>query len=437
MKLQPKNFILFVIVLIGAYCLTTIMTPKILFWHGQTLYNNKNYIGAITYIKKALIFQPDNHEYRYYFVKSLSEIKPTYKVQKLMYEIANSEKDDSANFLAKEKITEWRRNIHANIGNNYIEQAPADSNVIRWNKSSFPLKIYIDNSTLENLPDYYKSAISRALSQWDKSVDFVSFTSTEKKSDAQILLYLKKMPDNVCAEGICKFVTGYTSPKISGHRLKNMTITIYDKNPIGEYFSDKEIYNTVLHELGHALGIMGHSYSTSDLMYMQAQGKDSIFTPYREDFHYLSGNDVNTLTLLYMLEPNITDTPPNDDEKLIFTPIILGSKKEIAEKKLEEAQDYIKSSPNLAAGYINLAGAYADLKEYKKALVSLESALDNAGTAEETYLIYYNFAYIYINMEKYAAALDYARLAHKIHPTQEVIELLNIIEYNRQIKSEN
>ena len=434
MSLKTKDLFLGIIVIIAAYCITTILTPKILFWRGIALYNDKNYASAINYLKKALIFQPDNQDYRYYFVKSLAGLKPTYKVQKLMYKIANDDKDDSANFLAKEKIAEWKRNIHENIGNNYIEQAPSDANIIRWNKNSFPLKVYIDTENLQTLPDYYKSAISRALSQWDNSVDFVSFETTDKKSKAEILILLAQMPDNVCDDnGYCKFVVGYTSPKISGHKLKNMTITLYDKNPVGEYFSDKEIYNVVLHELGHALGIMGHSYSTNDLMYMQTQENDSIFTPYREDFHYLSGNDVNTMTLLYMLEPTITDKFPENKKGLIFTPIILGSREEIAQKKLEEAMDYIKSSPNLAVGYINLAGAYADLKQYKKALAALENALDNANTDNEKFIIYYNYAYIYMNVKKYDAALEYAKLAEKIQPSQDVIELISVIEHNMNI----
>ena len=226
---------------------------------------------------------------------------------------------------------------------------------------------------------------------------------------------------------------GYTTPKTTGRKLQKMTITIYDKNPRGEYFSDKEIYNTVLHELGHALGIMGHSYSSSDLMYQQTQNNRSIFALYREDFHYLSGNDVNTLKLLYMLEPTITDKVSKDKEALIYTPILLGSPEERAQQKVKEALDYINTSPEIAVGYINLAGAYADLKQYKKALEALQSALDVANTDNEKFVIYYNFAYIYLNTEKYDAALEFAELAQQIQSTQDIIELISVIKHNQNI----
>lgn len=425
---------MYLLIFMAAYYATTFFAPKLCFLKWKSLYNSGKYEQSYKYIKKALTFAPNNTDYRYYIVQTLSELKPTYKVQKEVYKYAHSNIDDGAKILANEKINEWQKNIHSNIGNNYIEQAPSDTNIIRWNKESFPLKIYIDTESLSNLPDYYKSAVVRAVNQWEKSVDFISFKTTDKKSEAQILILFEKLPENICEGSVCKYVVGYTHPKISGKKLKNMTITLYDKNPKDEYFSDKEVYNTVLHELGHALGIMGHSYSTDDLMYQEAQNTNNIFIKYREDFHYLSGNDVNTMKLLYMLEPTITDKPSATKKGLIYTPIILGSPQEMASKKVEEAKDYIKTSPGIAVGYINLAGAYADLKEYDKALSALQSALDLANTDQEKFVIYYNYAYVYLNMGKYDSALNYAKLADQIMQTEDVRELISIIEHNRSIK---
>lgn len=433
MNLKPRVLLLYLLVLFVAYYATSSLVPKLCFLKWKSLYNKGNYEQSYKYIKKALSFKPEDTDYRYYFVKTLTELKPVYGVQKEMYRFARSSKDDGAKILAIEEISEWKTNIHENIGNNYIEQAPSDSNIIRWNKNSFPLNVYLDINNLNKLPDYYKSAISRALNQWEKSVDFVSFQITDKKSDAQLIILFDELPDDICDGNVCKFVVGFTNPKVSGKKLKNMTITLYDKNPRGEYFSDKEIYNTVLHELGHALGIMGHSYSTDDLMYQETQNQDSIFAKYKEDFHYLSGSDVNTLHLLYMLEPTITDKPSNSKKGLIFTPIILGTPEEMAAKKVEEAKDYIKSSPGIAVGYINLAGAYADLKEYNKALGALQSALDLANSDQEKFVIYYNYAYLYMNLKKYDSALKYAKLAAQIQSTEDVLELISIIEHNQAI----
>ena len=432
MSLKTRDIFLGIIVIIAAYGITTIITPKIFFWKGMNLYNNKNYSAAIGYIKKALILRPDNTDYRFYFVKSLSELKPTYEVQKIMYKFATNKKDDGATILANEKIAEWKRNIHENIGNNYIEQTPSDSHIIRWNKNSFPLKVYID--TMNSVPDYYKSAISRALNQWDKSVDFVAFTLAEKQSDAQISILFAPIPENVCDNDskICKFVVGYTTPKTTGRKLQKMTITIYDKNPRGEYFSDKEIYNTVLHELGHALGIMGHSYSTDDLMYMSSrETQDKIFTRFRSSFQYLSAKDLNTLRLLYNMTPTITDTPLQeiDREGLIYAPVVLGSAEEIGNQKLKEAENYIKNAPDLPGGYIDLAVAYAQLGKLRKATENLDTALQLAKTDQDKYVIYYNYAVVYLNNNKPDSALKYAQTAQRIKNSEEILDLISNIEH--------
>ena len=282
------------------------------------------------------------------------------------------------------------------------------------------------------MPEYYKDAILKAFNQWDKSIDFIGFKYISNRSDAQIEILLKELPDNICDKnGLCKYVVGYTEPDVRGNTLNKMTITLYDKTPNGDYFSDKEVYNTVLHEIGHALGIMGHSYSTDDLMYMQAQNSTNIFIQYKEDFHYISGNDINTMKLLYMLKPDITDN--SEPEKLIYPPIILGSKEDIAKKKVKEAISYIKSSPDISVGYINLAGAYTDLKQYKKALAALEKALDKSNTDNERFVIYYNFAYIYRDLKQYKAALDYANLAKNIQSSQDILELISIIEHEMSV----
>lgn len=427
MKLSNK--ILAILTVAIVYFVAVSFVPKFYFNKGLSLYKQGNYEKAFDAFKKAHALKPNNIDYRYYYVSSLSELKPTYKTQKMMYEMANGQKDDGAKILANDKIREWKANIKANIGNNYIEQVPSDSNIIRWSKNSFPLKIFINKSNVSNIPDYYISSASRAFAQWQKSVDFVSFTSTDKPHEAQIVINFEPLPKNVCEGEICKYVVGYTNPKTSGKTLKQMIITIYDRNPNNIYFSDKEVYNTILHELGHALGIMGHSYSTDDLMYTQTQEQSSIFAKFRSDFHYLTSNDINTLKLLYMLEPTITDVGENSTDGLIYTPIILGSPEDIAAKKVKEALDYIKASPDLAVGYINLAGAYTELKEYNKAIKALQNALENANADSERFVIYYNFAYVYINLKQYDSAMQYAKLAKSIQASPDILEMIAQIEY--------
>ena len=203
------------------------------FAHGKLAYDKKDYQKAANSLQIALMFNPKHSDYRYYYVRTLSNLDPTYNVQKIIYGISRSKIDDSARSLAEFTVNEWNTTIHQNVGTNYIEQAPSGADIIRWSKDSFPLKVYVDNTSLAHLPSYYKSAISRTFNQWDKSVDFLSFEYVSNPKDANIKILFEPLPDNVCSGRICRYVVGYTTPTIIGNTLKHMTITMYDKDHKG------------------------------------------------------------------------------------------------------------------------------------------------------------------------------------------------------------
>ena len=397
---------------------------------GKFLYNGKFYNASEVYLHSAVLIKPDDPEFRYDYMLTLEELSPTYKVQKAVCEIAYGDTEDPAQRHAAEQITQWKKNIKDQYGETYIEQTPMDSRVLRWDKSSFPLKVYTDKNGLE-IPEYYKSSIASAFSQWDKSIDFIGFETSKDKNDADIIIQFKQIPDNACTENGCRYVVGFTTPTIKGDSLKKMTIVIYDQNPNKEFFSDKEIYNTVLHELGHALGIMGHSYSTDDLMYQNAKEQSSVWAKFRSEFQYITGKDVNTIKLLYTLIPDITNERTENEDVLIYAPVILGSQKDITNKKLKEALNYIDVSPTISVGYINLANAYAELKEHNKAIEALNKALTLSPSDDERYIIYYNLASVYANIGHQNTALKYAELAKKIKSTEEILELISIIKVRK------
>lgn len=418
-----KRVIFLGILLVITICVK-IFLPNYLFYKGKSCYEHGNSKCAIDNLKKAYELNLSNIDYEYYYAKALTTAKADYNVQKELYKLSKNAKSESAKLLAINTIKEWKSRIMYATGNNYIEQAPSDTNIIRWNKESFPLSVYITKEV--GVPDYYDSAIRRSLALWSKSVSFVDFKIVNNKSEAQIIIDIKPLPSDVCNGGICQYVLGYTTPTILGHTLKKMTMTLYDKNPSGMYFADKEIFNTVAHELGHALGIMGHSYSADDLMYPSQSEHNTVYDKFKSDFHSLSGKDINTITLLYRLEPTITDKAP-DKKTVLYTPIVLGDNKDIATKKLEEAEDYIKASPNIAAGYVDLASAYAELGKIKDAEDALQKALSVAKTNDEKSIIYHNLALLNYQSKKYKDAKTYLNQAKQYKMSPELIELENQI----------
>lgn len=352
-----------------------------------------------------------------------------------MFEIASGNQKDSAQQAAQNRISEWQRTILSTIGDNYIEQVPLDNGILRWDTEKFPLKVAITEDNNVNIPPYYKTEILKAFSQWQYSTGFITFATIENSNNADIVVEISNTPSGTCNGQECKYVVGFTTPSYKGEILHKMKIVLYTKDPHGNFFSDKEMYNTILHEIGHALGIMGHSYSTEDLMYMSTDNT-SFYAPYQSSFQYLSSKDINTIRLLYKLAPTITNTSQKDLKKkgLIYAPVVLGTSNQISLRKLKEAQNYIKNAPDIAGGYIDLGIAYAELNKYSEAIKALKKAYKLVKSDEERYMVCYNMAVICMNANNLDDALNYAKEAQEINNSEDIKEVISNIEHAKQTK---
>ncbi len=428
-----KSFFITSIIIVIAALVFVKFLPAYFYSAGERSYKERNYVEAYKNFAAARRLAPSNKDYRYNYVLALAHLKPTLKVQKEMFAISQDNRhDDSARRLAQNQIETWQMKVLSAYGSNYIEQVPLDSHILRWNLKSMPLDVSIETPEGDTLPQYYNEEITKAFMQWQNSTGFIKFNFTDKPTKADIVVKFMALPESNCSASGCKYVVAFTNPTFKGNILKKMTITLYDKDAYGNYFSDKELYNTILHEIGHALGIMGHSYSTDDLMYMSSrETQDKIFTRFRSSFQYLSAKDLNTLRLLYNMTPTITDTPLKeiDSEGLIYSPVVLGSAEEMGNQKLKEAENYIKNAPDLPGGYIDLAVAYAQLGKLRKASENLDKALQLAKTDQDKYVIYYNYAVVYLNNNKPDSALKYAQTAQRINNSEEVRDLISNIEH--------
>ena len=418
---------------------TWLFLPEFFFRRGVSRFEKGDYSGAYKSLTNARLWDKNNSDYRYYYVQTLAKFKPSLKIQKEMFEFANDTKEDGAHVFAGIQVNVWKNNATQIYGTNYIEQAPVNSQIIRWNPKTFPLKVYIDFVANTNYPEYYNEQITKAFMQWVRSSGFISFNFIDKPDKADIVVKFEKLPESNCKKNGCKYVVAHTNPTIKGHQLKKMTITLYDTTVNGEFFSDKELYNTILHEAGHALGIMGHSYSTDDLMYMTNEvntQRNNLFIRYRSDFQYISRQDISTLKLLYNLVPDITNTPISEinTQNLLYPPIILGNMKVASERKLAEAKNYIAKAPNIPNGYIDMGIAYDELGKFDLALEAFQKAFNLATTKDDKFIVLYNLSIMYLNNSKPETALQYAKQAQNIKHNEEIADLISNIEHSMTTK---
>ena len=399
---------------------------------GLADYNAKNYSQAVDSFEKSLASNSVNARSELYLVKSLSKLKPSYTVQKKLYKISKSSVNPASKELAKYAVSQIKKELLSNFSDNYIYNAMQGKEIIRWDIKSFPLKVYFEN--IDEVPAYYKENIFKAMEQWYKRTGFIKYEQTKDKNIAQIYVVFRDINTFECPPNKeCKYTIAYTEPVIDTNNvLKKYNFTFYKTNPKGDHYTRMQVYNTALHELGHTLGIMGHSDNPNDVMYENNDRASDIYSAYRSDSQYLSMRDLRTVALLYSLAPSISDVKNLSPESFFYPPLVLGEDEEIFIKKIHELEKYIKKYPHFASGYINIASVYAEMGDKEKGLSNLKKAESLASSDDEKYMTYYNRSVIYFNSQDYDLAKEAALKAQGVKNTPEIQSIIS--EINELLK---
>ena len=418
-------FFILIILLIIALVYKSPLSAMYNYNKGKELYTGNNYEQSLPYFERALFAAPGDSLMRYSYVLALSKAKPVYSVQKKLYNIAISQPQDEAAETARTRAIVLKHKLLSGLKNNYINNAVYGNDILRWDIRSFPLGIYFENPDI--VPVYYVNNIKNAFNEWAGRTNFIKFKQADNLQDANIVISFKDIPPDACSGSVCSYAVAYTEPEVSGRKLlKRMHLNFYKTNPHNDRFSESEIYNTALHEIGHTLGIMGHSNISTDIMYAEKENSFSYMPSLAAQ--RLSSRDINTLVLLYRIEPTITNTPNLASETFYYAPLIIGEDEERITQKINEYTNYISKYPKISSGYINLASAYADAGEFDRALSILNKGEVYVKSNDEKFLIEYNRAVVYFNQQKYNQALEAAYAAKAIKEDNAVNELINEIK---------
>lgn len=387
-------------------------------------YKKENYEAAANQYQLLAFFNPNDRRYKAKWADSLMGLSFTYENQKRISDFLEMYKGESFAFLLEQKLEKFRADLDLKIGSNYIEKVPLNNQILRWEDDAFPLKVYVSQNN-----EYYNS-IKKAFDYWTYATgNFVSFAYTDDVNEANIKVMLNGTAKSNCDGGGCLYVAALTSPDIKNGLLNAMDMTVYTKDPYGRPVDPDHLHRTVLHEIGHALGMMGHSDNPNSIMFAKANHEKSNY--FQSSRMTLSKQDLNTLNYLYMIVPNISNVPVSelDTKNKIYPNIILGTSEEIIENDIKNAQEYIKNAPDLAVGYLDLGNAYVQGGMYNEALQTYSKAYELSATKDEQYSIVYNMATTCMRMNNYKKALEYAEFARKIKATSEVMQLIHNIKY--------
>ncbi len=371
---------------------------------GNCYYKKNNIAKAQSFYEKS--FAKGNRDAREIYVNSIINSPLTIESQEKLVKIAEDKIQDEASTKAKYFLYDLKREIHNQYPENYIKQAPYNQQIVRWNH--FPVTYAYKNKSDETKE--YISEINKAFSEWEKT-GIVLFEEVEGNAD--IIISFKNNKNKNMEYGR-KYVIAYTVPVINSNTLEKMDVNFYLQDPEGNKFSDNQIYNTALHEIFHALGFMGHSFDSANIMYL-AKDNNALINDTRAS---LTEADKSTLKLLYKIKPDVTNKGELKSEYVPY--LLLGDDEEVNSSKAKEAKNYIYHAPTLPSGYIDLAESLMAEKRYTAAIRNLEKALRLADTNEMKGIIYYNLAVAYFYNEHAQMVYTYLNKAAEIKDSEDI-----------------
>ncbi|HEY9744711.1 MAG TPA: matrixin family metalloprotease [Oculatellaceae cyanobacterium] len=165
----------------------------------------------------------------------------------------------------------------------------AEKHRVRWHAERMPLSVSLQTDPSNTWPDtVVRPLLHMALAQWEAAslgaLSFQMLQTLPSQADLQLFWADETVPGR-------EYEVGHTDRKLQGQWLCQATVTLVTAPAIDARLSSgrrrQRLYSTLLHELGHAIGLE-HSESAADVMHHR--GWQNLC---------LSENDIRRVRALY------------------------------------------------------------------------------------------------------------------------------------------
>jgi tetratricopeptide (TPR) repeat protein len=254
---------------------------------------------------------------------------------------------------------------------NYVGHAISGGRVTHWDPKKMPLNVYItDGSAAPGWSPGMNGMVQTAMNAWQEATyRKVRFLITRQKKDADIVIRWTRV--------LSHNKVGENPFESADNVIVRSDVTVALRHPeSGQALSSQEVYTTILHELGHAIGIQGHSPFPEDIMYFSVNGKQGS---------QLSTRDKNTIRALYSLEADVKNSTlmTTAQSRQYYALLESGMKNQMGEDPKQAIDTYLKAlalNPTDARLHYNLGLAYYATGQTDKAIQSYRqsSRLDSS-----------------------------------------------------------
>ncbi len=171
--------------------------------------------------------------------------------------------------------------------------AVTGNGVFRWSQSSLPIKVFVfDGKSVPGFRPEFKDILASAFEEWiTASGGRVSYVLVDQPSEADIVCDWTADPSEVKGDGT-QGERGIAQIFAKNNIINRASIRILTSPVLSATtLSDDDLKKACLHEVGHALGLQGHSTNNHDIMFY------TVDTP--TVWPVLSRRDKNTILRLY------------------------------------------------------------------------------------------------------------------------------------------
>ncbi len=415
---------------------------------GLKTYREQNYEVAVRYFKEAVQADYQNANKHYYLADSLLKLRRFAEAQNEYQKILAMAPNSQAARLSKIglarleefqqsqfKFVSFQSSISSGSredkligmrvsGEDYLPVITDEGKYIRWSLLKMPIRIYVEKAPqgIAHFEAGYVPLVYKAMDVWAKSLgNQISYIPVDRMEEGDIRVTWHSLIDEKGLEKSesISYIAGDTRPAKEGDLLRYMQVRIGTLDITRKPQRSEVIYGVLIHELGHAIGLLGHSDTPGDIMYPTTNNRAPVTSP--------SERDLNTIRRLYSMDADVTNLPVSQrksqpdrsDEiaKNIDAEIArqereaeehgmalhwqnLGSlyfrkglntteptaKKEWYQKALEATNKAVQLEPEKAMGYYNRSSIFHEMGQLDQALQDVNKAITLDKKMPDSYL---------------------------------------------------